>query len=439
MLAKDGEIYPCDIWVRMRLVGELNRDVFTECWDEMLRRHPLLICRLEKRSTGHRWVKSNQMPPIEWSVRSNVFAGDSNNQPIWPDPKPFDLEDGRLVFPTMVEYYAGGFDFFLQIHHALCDGLGILDALEDLWTLYDVAINGTSHKRLDRFLDIDCEQRLVSRNRFGLNLSKLFRLIPKQIVGLKGVRQFLMRSPVALVDHNLPRESPNQVSSIEACLSESSFRSIRAYAQQNRVTVNECIAAAIFDAVNDFRNDRRESRPSDWIRMMIPMDMRSSDDKKGLTACNVVSSVFLDRQPTQVSDFKGLLNSINQEMHLIKENKLAFMFLLSIWLRKLTHIGRHGSALAKRCETTMVFTNLGRIFPRTKLTKGADGIRCGNLVLNDFSILAPLNPFTILAVSYCEFASIPKIQLRYCDRVMMTDDAKAIMDKIVRRLQQFHQ
>ncbi len=51
-----------------------------------------------------------------------------------------------------------------------------------------------------------------------------------------------------------------------------------------------------------------------------------------------------------VSDFKGLLNSINQEMHLIKENKLAFMFLLSIWLRKLTHIGRHGSALAKRCE-----------------------------------------------------------------------------------------
>jgi NRPS condensation-like uncharacterized protein len=226
------------------------------------------------------------------------------------------------------------------------------------------------------------------------------------------------------------------VTSIEIELNETLFRSLRAYAQQNAVTVNECVAAAIFDAVAAFRQERGGGKANDWIRMMVPMDMRTSEDKKNLTACNVVSSVFLDRQPIQITEFESLLQSVNKEMSLIKENKLAFMFLLSIGLRKLFHFGRHGSSIVKRCETTVVFTNLGRVFPRSKLIKQRGGLQSGKVLLNDFSILAPLNPFMVLAISFCEFASIPKIQLRYCDRVLSSVDADSIMKKIVGRLQQ---
>jgi NRPS condensation-like uncharacterized protein len=435
MIAKDSEAYPCDIWVRMRLTGEFDQSLFQECWREMLGMHPLLKCRLERKATGHRWIESQQLPAIEWIVASPTETNTSFNEPIWPEPKEFDPYGGCLTFPFVVDYRNGSYDFFLQIHHVVCDGLGILDALEDLWTLYDRAVNGTVHKRLDRFCEVDCQQRLVSRNRFGLNVTKLVRLIPKQIVGLQGVRQFLMRAPVPLVSHEMPKSVPTRVSSMETDLSETLFESIRTFAKQHAVTVNECLAAAIFDGVAAFRRERKQGQVNEWIRMMVPMDMRTSDDKKNLTACNVVSSVFLDRQPKQISDFVGNLKSVNKEMNLIKENKLAFMFLFSIWLRRLTRFGRHGSAVVKRCETTVVFTNLGRVFPRTKLTKQTQGLQSGKVLLTEFSILAPLNPLTVLAISFCEFASVPKLQIRYCNRVLTTDDAKSIMKKILGRLE----
>jgi NRPS condensation-like uncharacterized protein len=437
MLAKDSLPYPCDIWVRMSFNGEFDQAIFKDCWREMLNLHPLLGCRLERRLAGHRWVKSSQIPEIEWVVRSPDDVGEMVNEQFWPKPKPFHLAEGQLMFASVVDYQNGSYEFLLQIHHVLCDGLGILDALEDLWSLYDRSVNGTPHKRLERFHGVRSEQRLKSRNQFGLNVKKLLRLIPKQIVGLAGVRQFLMRAPVSLVSHDLPKSFPKTVASIETELDASLFRSIRAYAQQNAVTVNECVAAAIFEGVSAFRQDREEGKANDWIRMMVPMDMRTSEDKKSLTACNVVSSVFLDRQPVQIAEFDSMLRSINQEMNLIKDNKLAFMFLLSIWLRKLFLFGRHGSSVVKRCETTVVFTNLGRVFPRSKLTKLSEGLQSGKVVLNSFTALAPLNPFTILAMSFSEFASVPKLQLRYCDRVLSLDEANSIMRKIVGRLQQF--
>jgi NRPS condensation-like uncharacterized protein len=421
----------------MSFRGEFDQAIFQNCWREMLDLHPLLGCRLERKPSGHRWVKSSQIPEIEWVVRSLGDVGEMVNEQVWPEPKPFHLSEGKLMFPSVVDYQNGTYEFLLQIHHVLSDGLGILDALEDLWTLYDRSVSGIPHKRLDRFDGVQIEQRLASRNQFGLNLKKLLNLIPKQMVGLAGVRQFLMRAPVPLVSHDLPKSFSQKVTSVETELNESLFRSIRAFAQQNAVTVNECLAAAIFDGVSAFRQDREEGKANDWIRMMVPMDMRTSEDKKSLTACNVVSSVFLDRQPAQISEFDSMLLSINKEMNLIKENKLAFMFLLSIWLRKLFRFGRHGSSDVKRCETTVVFTNLGRVFPRTKLTKLSEGLQSGKVVLNNFSILAPLNPFTILAISFSEFASVPKLQLRYCDRVLSSDEANSIMSKIVGRLQQF--
>jgi NRPS condensation-like uncharacterized protein len=442
MIAKDSLPYPCDIWVRMRFSGEFDQDIFRDCWRDMIGMHPLFGCRLERGVTGHRWVKSHRIPEIDWILRTPAESSNLTNRQDWPEPKPFSLSEGNLMYPFVVDHQNGNYEFVLQLHHVLCDGLGILDALEDLWTLYDRAVSGVPHKRLDRFAGVSSERRLVSRNRFGLDWNKFSKLFPKQLVGLAGVRQFLMRAPVSLVPHDLPQSFPSKVTSLETKINKPLFRSIRAYAQKKSVTVNECIAAAIFEGVSGFRNDglrneREDAKPSDWIRMMVPMDMRTSEDKKNLTACNVVSSVFLDRQPAQISEFDSLLLSLNQEMNLIKENKLAFMFLLSIWLRKNFRFGRHGSTLVKRCETTVVFTNLGRVFPRTKLTKLSSGLQSGNVVLNDFSALAPLNPFMVVAISFCEFSSVPSLHLRYCDRVLTTDEASAIMSRILGRLQQF--
>lgn len=436
MIAKDSLSYPCDIWVRIRFEGEFDQTIFQECWGELIRMHPLFSCRLERGLTGHRWVKTERIPDLEWIFRSPSELSYRSREYKWPDPKRFNLENGHLMFPSVVDYQNGSYELVIQLHHVLCDGLGILDALEDLWTSYDRVMGGASHKRLERFSGISSEQRLATRNRFGLTWSKLLKLFPQQLVGLAGVRQFLMRSPVPLLPHNPPQSTPDKVSSIEAAIDEPMFRAIRACAQKNTVTVNECLAAAIFDGISEFRKDQPGAKASDWIRMMIPMDMRTSEDKKNLTACNVVGSVFLDRQPAQISDFGSLLLSINREMTLIKNNRLAFVFLLSIWMRRYIRFGRHGSTAVKRCETSVVFTNLGRVFPRSKLSRLGNGLRCGKVVLQDFSALAPLNPFTVLAMSCSEFNSVPKLQLRYCDRVVTTDEANSIMIKILGRLQQ---
>jgi len=183
--------------------------------------------------------------------------------------------------------------------------------------------------------------------------------------------------------------------------------------------------------------------------MMVPVNMRSSREDQKQTACNIVSSIFLDRTPSQISDSEILVQSIHKEIELIKNNRLAFMFIFSIWLRKLLTFFPDRSVYPKRCQTSVVFSNLGKLFLRSPLLNSeqilvagsdkADTENCceGKIMLQSFEILAPLTPYMYAAFTAVTYGKQLTLTMRYDDRVFSLKNAQDLLDCTVIQLEQY--
>jgi hypothetical protein len=165
--------------------------------------------------------------------------------------------------------------------------------------------------------------------------------------------------------------------------------------------------------------------------------MRGSEEYRRQTACNIVSCVFLDRVPTQIRDREPLLQSVHDELQLIKKNRLAFLFVFSIWLKKTLTLpwANASGKLPNRCQTSVVFSNLGRVF-----SDGRAATRClvaGDATLESVAILAPLNPWMMAAFIATQYAGELQLTLRYDSRWISELQARELVDHCQEQLQQF--
>ena len=85
-------------------------------------------------------------------------------------------------------------DIVAQFHHACCDGLGAVAFIEDLLVAYAMAMETSANG--PSLCPIEFE-RLRGRARFGWSAWSLLKLLPRQLVGLAGVRQFFAHCAVA--------------------------------------------------------------------------------------------------------------------------------------------------------------------------------------------------------------------------------------------------
>ena len=195
--------------------------------------------------------------------------------------------------------------------------------------------------------------------------------------------------------------------------------------------LNDLLAASIFTGCEQFRATRSEQSDADWLRMMVPVSMRSTKADQQQTACNIVSAVFLDRTPVQIRDRDYLVDSIHQEMELIKNNRLALMFNFSLWLRKLVLFRNRPPQPPSKCQASMVFTNLGKIYARSSLRDAEQRIVSGGLVIETIEAIAPLTPYMCAAFSAIQYAKQLSLSLRYDPRVIKRDAAESLLDGIV--------
>jgi len=216
-----------------------------------------------------------------------------------------------------------------------------------------------------------------------------------------------------------------------------------------KVSLNDLIAASIFQSCSKLRESLGLQAITEWIRMMVPVNMRSSREDQTQTACNIVSSIFLDRTPSQISDSEVLVQSIHKEMALIKNNRLEFMFIFSIWIRKLLTFRPDRSVYPKRCQTSVVFSNLGKLFLRSPLLNseqilvaGSDkadteSSRKGKIKMQSFEILAPLTPYMYAAFTAVTYGKQLTLTMRYDDRVFSEKNAQDLLDCTVIQLEQY--
>ncbi|MFM2096211.1 MAG: hypothetical protein RIS70_3335, partial [Planctomycetota bacterium] len=171
------------------------------------------------------------------------------------------------------------------------------------------------------------------------------------------------------------------------------------------------LARDLFLTIQSWRQQRGFDKASDWVRLMVPINMRRAEDAV-MPAANVVSTVYLDRQPHACTDPEALLRSIHDEMQLIKENELGLIFVLFLAAAGIVPGGIRQLTKGQEKIATAVFSNLMRPLEAWGLPRRDNRIAAGNLIVESLDVYAPLRRNMLLACVALTYAD----QLRWCLR-----------------------
>ncbi|MCA9146741.1 MAG: hypothetical protein H6823_15605 [Planctomycetaceae bacterium] len=428
MLGDDHSAYPMVFFLRLRFSGRIDETSFETAYQAAVSRHSLLRAILASKGKRNlEWVESDQLPSIRWVERGNSDA--------LPRAAPMDLTKDPGVAAIGL-HGDEGTDVVLQFHHSCCDGLGAFQFVNDLLVAYALERGETSARVQLKPLATD---RLGQRDRFDLTVGKLLKMIPRQLVGLLGVGQFIMRSPVPITQHapapidgELPEDFP---SALSFRLDASQSAELRAVATRDQVSANDLLARDLFLAIDEWRREHDRGTPDQWLRFSVPMSLRTADDRT-MPAANKVSMIFLDRCGKGFVSPKHLLQSIRDEMALIKRNDLGMTFIFSLWAAK--YLLRNLRKIAKptACQATTVLTNLGSPLARTPLPRDQGCLIVGDTKLAELDILATLRPLTGVTFCVFEYAGEFNVTMNYDPRVLSARQAQDLRDTYLRFIQQ---
>lgn len=424
---EDRPAYPWSCFVRMRFSGCLDRAAFESAVRTVLARHPLLTAKVETLGRGRlRWYTvDDPAPAIKWE--SAPVGG-----PLPPATRLDLRREIGVRFHVRTEATAS--DLIIQFHHACCDGAGIALFMRELLVAYAVAF-GTAPNRA-RLTALD-PGKLAGRGRFGLTLRKLLRMAPKQLVGLLGARQFLMRKPAPLIPHRAgPNDSPlpkTYPAIVHSLFDREDTAGMRKAAVRRGVTSNDLLTRDLFLALAEWRLRQNIDDDGSWLRMMIPMNLRTTDDRL-MPAANMVSSVFLDRRGPDFADPDRLLSGIHEEMDLIKRLRLGFTFIFSTAICRRFLGGLEKKVRADKCTVSCIFTNIGTPLAHVPLPRSDECIVAGNVTLEDVDFVAPLRPYSCVTIVVALYARKLGVTLHYDPRPLTEQQAIDLLETYVRQI-----
>jgi len=420
IIADDRPAYPWSVWFDLKFLGRFDRPHLEHAFRVAFSRHPLFTANLFCENGRTKWRKGSQDVVVNWISRSE------------PRSREIPDLDLRQSCPTILNVFEG--DDYSEVqfitHHALCDGAGAFQLITDF--LVEYARQFSPDDSSLRLAELKPEQ-LRTRADLGLNWWRWLKMAPKLLVGLFGVRQFLMRKPVSMISHEIfPDESPLMTGAPGTLFhqfSSSESQDLRATAKQRQVSLNDLMIRDVILAIGAFRQDRQAIQVKDWIRIAVPINIRSGKDK--LTpATNVVSMVFIDRLPSQLKNSDELLKSVADEMGLIKRNRLAYIWPLCLFAFRLLPGGIPRAARNNACVATALFSNVMTLFANVDLPLENGRIRAGNVVLESCDGFGPIRPGMCISLVSMTYAGQLRLSMHYDTRVMTPDDARELMDRV---------
>jgi hypothetical protein len=397
---------PMEFFLLLSFTGTIPLQGLEKVAETLLERHPFLASRGVTRGGGRPAFRGPDSETGPAGNRSaHIVTAESGDREQFPAPPPLDPAAGPLVRLTL-RTDADRCQILAQFHHVATDGLGAVQFLDELLELLDAELVD----RPPRLRSLDAG-RLAHRGRYGMSAWRLIRELPRQAVGLAGVRQFLRNRPLSSADIDPPQASlpPRDhlaFHSIRFSTGETS--QLREAARQMNVSLNELITAMLFAtlAADHPVAERADSR--DVFRICVPVNLRTAADRR-TPAANVCSMVFLDRQPEVIAVPHHLLRSIHDEMAIIRSNGLGLTFIGTLLAGRWLPGGIAAAVRRQPTAASLLFTNLGRVLrgpgPRRER-------RVGRATLEAVEVLAPLRAGTPLAVAAVEYADSLTLTIR---------------------------
>jgi hypothetical protein len=247
-----------------------------------------------------------------------------------------------------------------------------------------------------------------------------------------------MRKPAPLIPHQVcPNEGPSPQpypTMLHYLLDREKTAAVRKAAMRRGVTSNDLLARDLFLAAAEWRMRQNIDDDGSWLRMMIPINLRSTEDHS-MPAANMVSSVFLDRRGTDFADPDHLLSGIHEEMDLIKRLRLGFTFIFSTAICRRFLGGLEKKVRADKCTISCIFTNTGTPFAHVPLSRRDEYIVAGNVTLEDLQIAVPVRPYSCATIAVALYANRLGITLHYDPRPLTEQQASDLLETYVRRIQ----
>jgi hypothetical protein len=454
--------YPNQIVAVLDYLGDLDSEVLLRATGIVLARHPLLSSRIETHGPRPRrfhWpqplpaavqrLSADPTAAVELSQLQECLRDFVQLAPQADAWEPAGVEDllpvnpaTGVAFRLTILFNRQRCRWILQTHHVVCDGVGGLQAIRELIQVYHWLKGGRREAFPLRPLQLERLQRrgrlLRGRTGSGLPWDQLWKL-PMKWIGLFGASKFLLRRPVRLDQRERPagtsasREG-RQICWLDGRLTVGQTKRLRQLARESRVTVNSLILAHWLVALDLFRRQRQAAKTTDCYRLMVPTNERTGGDV-GLSACNQVSMVYVDRWPREMEYVEALAAGIDFEMSVIRRWSLSNTFVVALTLFSWVPGLVRWYAQRPSCWATSYVTNLGSLLGRLQVGQTPDRrAEVGGLTLNQIRLLPPLRPALPAALAVCVYAEALQVTLHHDANCLPRADAEQLLVSFMNRL-----
>ena len=431
MLLDDSPAYPMDSVRLLHFSGRLDHEAVEKALKGVWERQPLLRSHAVRKGRRLEWVSSEKLPEILWENAD--VTPDALNASGFPSMRPIDLfqETGCRVYVIESER-ENWMKILFQFHHSVSDGLGEMQILGDFVTLYAIAAGLIPPETQLRPLDFS---KLPLTRRVGWSLASYLRNYFHTMPTTMGL--LFGRCNPLIPNTPKPRTEPTGpypfLQSLQ--LTQDETRQYVQKAKKLRVTVNDLLLRDFFRTMDQWRVQEKKDFPKGSTRVMVPMSIRGPQHDD-LPSVNVVSSVFLDRKKHEMAgDPQRLLEGIHREMEWVKRHDQKYVFVLILNIgRKLGNI-LSLSLKSRRCRSTGVLSNLGRVMELAPVPRNDDGtIQLGSSRLEFIDAAPPIRSQTMISFSALTYANALRLCLRYDQNFLTPGDAESFLAAFYRNL-----
>lgn len=437
MYRDDRDGYPMAFFIRLRFSGVLDRAAVRRAYRSTTARHPLLrsvVSRDEKDRCY--WTQTDKSPEFlafdtndpEWMPRS-----DGLDLAQKPGIRLYHIVRGGKTDRERVEAVT---DLLFQVHHACCDGIALVQMIDDFLHLYMKEREIAEMKAAPAPDPKALKRRDRPARRFSW-LLKTLRIVPSQFFCFMKFARTYVTKPTPLVPMTVEKqeEKPggNALASSHRVYGITMFHAMKDKAKRIGVTLNDLLTRDLFLVLNRFRNKYYFENREKPIRLAVPVNLRPLGRGNGHVA-NVVGLTFVDRNPNETRP-ESLLADIHREMTGCKRffSCLTFGYVLR-FCRMIPGLLAAEVRRKRKVWASCVFSNLGPVFSSTDLPRRHGRIRCGGAVLRDVVFLPPIRAWTAVSIGMATYDGSMSIGLHYDSRFLSRSQAEELQDMLHEQL-----
>ena len=385
--------YPMTMPLLFFFRGKANLGALEEAFAKTVLHEPLFCAFLQRHKHRRYWQIAPEVPRlvIETDALIEEHSGSEGIERI-VSLDPLRTPGVHCRYVPM----ADGFAIRLQIHHAICDGLGSIVFLGNWMAEYARLVGDDS----DLTANHPVPERIKLRTDLHIEL-------PHPLSRWTIIRSFIKELRIWFT-RPVYRFSPQEVTNIDHTISDNidspvllwgtissaDIVRIRQKAQSMGVSLNSYLTGLYFQHLCNCLGVKKKS-DGRWIRLLVPTNLRKPIHS-GIPASNMIGYSFLDRRARECTDSEAFYRSIDSDIDFVKKWSMAAMFITGVDMVQRIPFALSLVLSSRNCLATSVFSNIGnpiKVLPYPRF-KDSGTIEVGGIKLDRIVGAPPIRPNT---------------------------------------------